>query len=225
MPNSRQIAAEINRLVSYLVETGLADDQRFAFQRTVDGTLREVTFEGSEHVAFALRNRPYEEIYQHLLRQRAYNVKMLDGALIQMMYTFADEGLQRHRLAFFPAPHLEDFQNDPQVYLDDELHADVVARSVVSFPLRFDHHDEPDGRELVHPKSHLTLGQYRDCRIPVTAPMSPFWFMDFVLRNFYHTAFLKYADRLPRQSGDFAPSIRPSEQAVVHLSVPEGVIP
>ena len=225
MPDSRQIAGEINGLVSYLVETGLADDQRFAFQKTVDGNLREVTFQGSEHVPFALRNRPYEEIYQHLLQQRAYNVKMLDGALIQMMYTFAGEVLHRHRLAFFPAPHLEDFQNDPQVYLDDDLYADMVAKRVVSFPLRFDYHDEENGRELVHPKSHLTLGQYRNCRIPVTAPMSPFWFMDFVLRNLYHTAFLRYADRLPRQSDGFAPSIRPPEQAVVHVSIPDRVIP
>ena len=68
------------------METGLADDQRFAFQKSVDGNLHEVTFEGSEHVPFALRNRPYEEIYRHLHQQRAYNVKMLDGALIQMMY-------------------------------------------------------------------------------------------------------------------------------------------
>ena len=112
--------------------------------------------------------------------------------------------LQRHRLAFFSSPHLDDFQNDPEVYLDDELYADVVARSVVSFPLRFDYHDRGD-QELVHPKSHLTLGQYRNCRIPVSAPMSPFWFMDFVLRNFYHTAFLRYADRLPRQSDGFTP--------------------
>lgn len=225
MPDSRQIAAEINRLVSYLVETGLADDQRFALQKTVDGNLHEVTFQGSEHVPFALRNRPYEEIYQHLMQQRAYNVKMLDGALIQMMYTFGGEGLRRHRLAFFSAPHLEDFQNEPEIYLDDELYADVVAKSVVSFPLRFDYHDGQGGEELVHPKAHLTLGQYRNCRIPVTAPMSPFWFMDFVLRNFYHTAFQKFADRLPRQSDNFAPSIRQEEQAIVHLSIPEGVIP
>ena len=123
---------------------------------------------------FALRNRPYGEIYQHLVQERAYNVKMLDGALIQMMYTFADRTLQRHRLAFFSAPHLENFQNDPEIYLEDEFYADVVARNIVPFPLRFDYDDQDGHQELVHPKSHLTLGQYENCRIPVTAPMAPF---------------------------------------------------
>lgn len=220
MPSANHTERQINELVSYLVEIGLADDQRFAFQKTVDGNIRQVTFEGSEHVQFALRNHSYDEIYQHLVQERAYNVKMLDGALIQMMYTFADENLQRHRLAFFSAPHLENFQKDPEIYLQEALYADVIARNIVPFPLRFDYDAQDEGRELVHPKSHLTLGQYKNCRIPVTAPMAPFWFIDFILRNLYHTAFEKYAERLPRHSNDFAQSILPTEQVVVHVAIP-----
>ncbi len=220
MPSPSQTERQINELIGHLVEIGLADNQRFAFQKTVDGNLHQVTFEGSEHVQFALRNRSYDEIYQHLVEERAYNVKMLDGALIQMMYIFADGTLQRHRLAFFSAPHLENFQNDPAIYLEDELYADVVARNIVPFPLRFDYGALDDDRELVHPQSHLTLGQYENCRIPVTAPMTPFWFIDFILRNFYHTAFEKYAERLPRPSNNFDQSILPEEQAIVHVAIP-----
>ena len=62
---------------------------------------------------------------------------MLDGALIQMTYEFSDKKLRRHRLAFFPSPHLEEFQNNPDIYLDDEIYADVVAKNIVSFPVRF----------------------------------------------------------------------------------------
>lgn len=220
MPTPNQIVGHINELITYLVKISLADDQCFAFQRS-ERDIVQVTFVGAEHVSIALRDRSYKDIYQHLRQERAYNVKMLDGALIQVMYAFADGALQRHRLAFFPAPHLEEFQNNPDIYQDDEIHADVIAKNIVPFPVRFDY-DARDShhQELVHPKSHLTLGQYEHCRIPVTAPMMPSRFIDFILRNFYHTDSIRYADGLPAQGGSFAESILPTERDVVHMVVP-----
>ncbi|MDE2699007.1 MAG: DUF2290 domain-containing protein, partial [Gemmatimonadota bacterium] len=75
-------------------------------------------------------------------------------------------------------------------------------------------------QKLVHPKSHLTLGQYEDCRIPVTAPVTPLWFIDFILRNFYNTADERYTDDLFAQSDSFTESIHPDERGVVHMVVP-----
>ena len=221
VPTPHQIERQLNELVGYLVETGLADNQSFAFRRLGRGKLVQVTFNKAEHVSVALKDRSYSEIYRILVQEGAYNVKMLDGALIQMMYVFDDETLRGHRLAFFPAPHLEEFQNNPDIYQDDEIYADVIARNIVPFPLRFDY-DAGDNRqrELEHPKSHLSLGQYEHCRIPVTSPLTPFWFIDFILRNFYHTAFSRYADKLPVQGGSFAESILPAERTVVHVAVP-----
>jgi hypothetical protein len=221
MPTANQIKEQINGLVRYLVEVGLAGDQNFAFQRSVRDNLVEITFTKAEHVSVALRDRAYNEIYEHLVQERAYNARMPDGAIIQMMYVFKSDSLERHRLAFFPSPNLEEFQNNPDIYLEDEIYADVIARNIVPFPVRFDY----DGRngiheELIHPKSHLTLGQYEHCRIPVTAPMTPFWFVDFILRNFYHTAFCRYADRLPQCSDAFVDSILPAERGVVHVMIP-----
>lgn len=221
MPTPNQIEKQINELIKYLVETSLVDDQRSAFQRSGKNDLVLVTFDKAEHVSVSLKDRAYNEIYQDLAQERAYHAKMLDGALIQMMYAFADGTLQRHRLAFFPAPHLEEFQNHPDVYQDDEIYADVVAKDIVPVPVRFDY-DARDGhhKERVHPKSHMTLGNYENCRIPVTAPMTPLWFMDFILRNFYHTAFSKHIDRLLPCGNSFAESIFPSERRVVHVVVP-----
>ncbi len=221
MPTPNQIEKQINELTRYLVEKSLADAQCFAFQRSIRGGFVEVTFQNAEHVSIALKNLPYKEVYEHLVQRDAYNVKMLDGALIQMMYSFADTTLQRHRLAFFSAPHLEDFQRDPDIYLYDEIYSDVVGKNIVPFPVRFDYDARIDHhQELVHPKSHLSLGQYEHCRIPVTAPMTPFWFIDFILRNFYHIASARYADGLPAQGGPFEESILPAERDVVHMVVP-----
>ena len=221
MLTPNEIEEQINKLVRYLVEISLSDHQYFAFQRSRSDNIVEVTFNKADHVSIALKDFPYNEIYKRLVDADAYNVKMLDGALIQMMYAFADETLQSHRLAFFPAPHLEEYQNNPDVYRDDEIYADVVAKNIVPFPVRFDYNARDSlHQELVHPKSHLTLGQYENCRIPVTAPMTPLWFIDFILRNFYNTADERYTDSLFAHSGSFAESILPAERGVVHMVVP-----
>jgi len=214
---------QINGLVGDLVEMGLAQDQNYVFLRKLSATSVEVTFPRADHLSIALKDQAYSEVYDILLAERALVIKLPDGALIQMQYLFEDDALERHRLAFFPSPHLEEFQNNPEVYLEDAAYADIVARSIVPFPIRFDF-DCRDGvwKELEHPKSHLSLGQYENCRIPVSAPLSPACFMDFVLRNFYNTAFIQYADRLPKPAWWFNDSILATEQDVVHIKVPTG---
>ena len=74
---------------------------------------------------------------------------------------------------------------------------DVIKKNIVPFPIRFDY----DCRDevvvnITHPKSHLTLGQYQNCRVPVSAPLTPYIFALFILRNFYNTAFNKYSEKI-----------------------------
>lgn len=221
MPTPVEIKRQIDGIVRHLVEIGLANDQNFAIRRNLEGNYVTVTFPQAEHVSVAMKDRAYSEIYEVMTQERAFTVKMPDGALVQMMYLFAGNLLERHRLAFFPAPHLEEFQNNPDIYLEDDIYADVVARNIVPFPLRFDYDSRADVcREIEHPKSHLTLGQYENCRIPVSAPLTPCLFIDFILRNFYHTAFHRYADRLPRYDEIFTESIFISERNLVHIQIP-----
>ena len=220
MSTANRITDQLNERISRLVEIGLADRVQTAFQRQ-EGRRVEITFQNAARVSVSLKNFEYAEIYRLLVRERVYNVKMLDGALIQMMYEFSGDALRRHRLAFFPAPHLHEFQNSPDVYLDDELHGDVIARNVVPFPLRCDY-DARDNHhvDMAHPKSHLTLGQYERCRIPVSAPVTPHWFIDFLLRNFYHTPSRRYADEMPPGGATFDDSMSPAERQVVHVVIP-----
>lgn len=221
MSTPDQITDQINKIIGCLVEVGLSDDQNFAFQRPGIGGIVETTFQNANRIGFALRNHTYAEIYEHLALERAYNTKLADGAMIQMMYVFSSGVLERHRLAFFPSPFLQQFQNDPDIYLEDELYADIVAKNIVAFPIRFDYEaGDASHTTLEHPKSHLTLGQYRNCRIPVTAPVSPVRFIDFILRNFYHTAFSRYAEHLPVVVEAFPDSIVQAERTVIHVVVP-----
>lgn len=138
-----------------------------------------------------------------------------------MTYRFNGEELERHRLAFFPSPYLVDFQRDPGVYMEEEMYSDVVGRNVVPFPIRFDF-DCREGiwKELKHPQSHMTLGQYEECRIPVSAPITPYRFVDFILRNFYQTAFVQYSIDFPVLRDEFDECVLKLEEEVVHVRLP-----
>lgn len=217
-----EVRARINAIIRYLVETGLAADQQFAFRRTRRRGIEEVTFTNAEVIGLAMKGMAYNDVYSRFRRSGVYNLRMLDGALVQMMYAFDSGGVMSHRLAFLPAVRSEPFQRAPEAYMtDDQFGHEVDRVVVVAFPIRFDYHAaEERHRAVVHPKSHLTLGDFPECRIPVSAAVSPGWFMDFVLRNFYDCPGFRYADALPGDGGGFDRCIDPPERQVMHLVIP-----
>ena len=98
MPTPNQVLRQINDRIRRLVQSGLADNQLAAFQRKA-GRRIEIVFPNAEYISAALKNIDYVDMYRLLVQARAYNLKMCDGALIQMMYDFSDRTLLRHRLA------------------------------------------------------------------------------------------------------------------------------
>jgi hypothetical protein len=220
----QDVTDEIRQITSVLVETGLADDQNLPYWRRIGGGKYIVSYGNFGAYGDILKDYPYAETYQGLLGARDFNIRMLDGALLQMNYEFQGRDLLRHRLAFFPSPDLLEFQNEPDLYMEEVIYADVVERKVVTVPLRFDF----DGREnvfeeLTHPKSHLTLGQYSRCRIPVSAALMPLIFVDFILRSFYNTAFTEVTASLPRSRMSFDDCTCAAERSVVHIGIPSRV--
>ena len=214
----RRTCDHINALVRHLVEVGLADDQRFAFERSSFSV--EVTFENATYVTEALGEVPYEEVYGLFAEHRAFNFKLLDGALVQMLYLFTGTVLAKHRLAFLPSPYLHQYERDPEIYEVDHTFAEIAGRRHLALPLRFDF-DSDDQRhvEVHHPKSHLTLGEYPQCRIPVTSPLTPRRFVEFLLRHFYRTPDRDFTVAVPHLPGSFERCITPAEQNTIHLVV------
>jgi|ERR1035441_6102913 hypothetical protein len=214
------VVEEIRQLTSKCIELSLCNDQNYPAAVKV-GALTNISFAGGGGYTIALKNVAYAEVYSSLLVSKAYNLRMVDGALLQLSYTFHDRLLTRHRLAFFPSPDLTEFQNSPEIYEAEEIYAEIIEKSVVPFPIRFDYEDDESVYvDLHHPRSHLTLGQYSNCRIPVTAPLSPYAFLDFVLRSFYNTAHRRFCERLPKSAMSFEETISSRERGVVHFHVP-----
>lgn len=206
---------EIQRLTADLISTGLCVDQNFPKIET-DGSATDVTFGDTSNLSITLKNIPYEDSYAELKKNRSYNIRMIDGALIQILYRFDASGLRRHRLAFFPSPTLLEYQNESEIYEDDELYADILDRNIVTSPIRFDF-DPGSFVDYDHPNSHLTIGQYRHCRIPVSGPVSPFIFLNFILRSFYNTPFKKFCGEINEGILDFGETITALEKRHLHV--------
>lgn len=163
----------------------------------------------------------YASVYDEFVRNRAFSAKLLDGALLQMAYAFDGNDLAKHRLAFLASPHLTRFDEDRVRYLDDERFAHIVGRDVDPISIRFDYdHSDSRHKPVWHPKSHLTIGGYEHCRVPVSSPLAPLDFVGFVLRSFYSTASEDFASGLPRSRAAFRRSISAKEEVVLHVVVP-----
>ena len=217
----RNVVQEINGAIAALVESGLADDQNPAYESRIGTGDYLVRYSPHGALGSAPRNTPYDDTYRELRRARSFNVLMLDGAMLQMEYEFRERRLVRHRLAFLPSPDLLEYQNNPEIYMQERMYADVVEKGVVTVPCRFDY-DSREGIavELDHPVSHLTLGQYTTCRIPVSAGVTPHAFVDFVLRSFYQTASSVVDVRLPKPLLRFEVCINPAERRTIHIGIP-----
>ena len=214
----QQTLRQINELTQALVGLSLSNEQNFPATHGNPNTVFEITVSNASGISVALKNVAYRDIYGELAKARCFNIKMLDGALVSLYYRFQDRVIAEHSLSYFPSPDLEDFQNEPDLYLEDEIYADVVAKNIVPFPVRFDYSNDPAKFvDVNHPYSHLTLGQYKNCRIPVCSPLGPLAFVGFVLRNFYNTAFQKYSEKIPVSTLAFPKTITVNERKIPHI--------
>ena len=221
MATIENIAAEVRGLIVHLVDAALVREYYWPRTRR-RGRQSTISFANDEYVAEAMKLDTYVEIYEYLARKRAYNVMMLDGAIVQLMYRFDRRGLTSHRLAFLPVPALHQF-HDASDYPHGDQIANVSDSREMPVPVRIDYDDaEGSHHPVTHPKCHLTLGQRRSCRIPVSSPLTPCRFMDFLLRSFYDDEDRAYANQLPRSKRGFASSIHAEEREVVHIAVPAG---
>lgn len=219
MKTAKMVYNQIRQLTSDLVGTAICNDQNFPIKRGQSWGSCQIEISNAD-ISAALKNKPYLELFYEMEKARSYNLKLLDGALVQLQYKFENDSLVSHRLGFFPNPDLVDFQDNPEEYLDDEIYLDVTDPRIVVTPMRFDY-DNRDGiaKNVEHPMSHLTIGQYQNCRIPVVRPLTPSQFISFIIRNFYHTAYNKYCDRLTTYKNLFDITITENERNIIHMGI------
>jgi len=213
------INAQLRNLTINLVRLGLAIDQNWPVFKSSERVIRWQNF---KNIAFTLKDEPYEKVYEECKKNRDYNFLLLDGAMIQMLYKFDNrDNLIGHILSFYPHYDFARFQDFPDEY--EELFygtkhfTDILEGKAITFPLRFDFSQEHT--EFIHPMVHATLGNYRDCRIPISKPVSPYRFISFILRNFYSVKF--YNLNLSEEFEDnltFDDTITENEKGLLHFT-------
>jgi hypothetical protein len=209
---------QIQKITEKLIKVGLSVSQKYPSLNENGKDSCEIAYSGMQDFSIALKNIEYTEIYNELNNNKNFNIKMIDGALIQFLYTYKDAKLISHRLAFFPSPFLYEFQNEPELYENEEIYADIISKNILPVPIRFDY-DPGNYKELHHPKCHLTLGQFKNCRIPVCSPLTPYAFTAFILHSFYNTATKKFTKDLDFSSELFNETISDIEKRVLHIAI------
>lgn len=216
----QEVLNQIRNITSKLIELGLSNEQNFPILKTYPDRIIKVSISGDPNFTIGLKDIDYAEIYIELEKSKSFNVRLVDGGLLQYLYKFENGEIVEHRLAYFPAPDLKPFQVDYEIYIEDEIYADILNKNVVTFPIRFDFNADLEKYiDIFHPKSHLTLGQYQNCRIPVTSPLTPIAYTKFILRNFYNTAYKLYENELNIAHTDFPKCISNNEESIPHLNI------
>jgi len=200
-----------------MIESGLSQRHFEPADRMAPNAVR--TIGDTPSTAFALKNIPYKDIYAELDNNNAYHIKLPDGGLLIFQYSFSAKGeLLKHRLAYFPCPTLPTLEEAPELYERDELYADILSNQIVRFPIRADF-DPTKHINVLHPQCHLTLGQFENCRIPLKAPVSPYTFTLFLLRNFYHRCYIRHKNKFDKKAENWlaTPTISIAEQRICHF--------
>ena len=229
MIRAKEVFTQIQKITHKMIAAGLAIDQCSpSIKQLYNPQREEVNISGVQldSRSIFLKKIPYRIMYYELLTGRFFNMKMIDGALIQMQYMFCNDGIERHRLSFFPNPDVYSFQNCSDTYLEDEVYSDIVDIRSVCVPIRFDYDasknisGEKIAKPVIHPVSHLTIGQYKNCRIPVSAALTPYQFVEFIVRNFYNTDAEIFTNYLERWNTSFEVSIFDEEKTIINISIP-----
>lgn len=213
---------ELRGIVGYLVKESLADEARMSLRRySVRGQFTRLDSKYWIDAPKVSSKKPYAAHYSEMLERGAYDVRLLDGALLQFQYEFTNQGeLIRSIQRYLPSPELTPFREDSELYLKDELYGDVVGSNAVCVPVRFDFDSRAGvAQARTHPASHLTLGQYSHCRIAAAGAVTPYYFVEFLLRAFYQTSSMAFSDGMPAPLVPAEPKIHDDDRRYLHIGL------
>lgn len=174
---------EILIITEELIRCGLS--MEFNYPKECGG---DIVWGKYKNISRYLKKLEYASIYEEIKRDQNYNFMLPDGGIVQMMYRFDSSGkeLLSHRLAFYPSPSFELYQNDSDLYDEDCIYGDILNKDVLPVVIRVDYNKDNSDSEIHHPHVHITLGGYKNCRIPADRPVSPMCFIKFIMEHFYY---------------------------------------
>ena len=180
-----EVRADINRLVSVLVNRKLALAHNLAVSSSMSARSSRISWPGSttsRALQFTRDSESYTD-YLNAIMRGAFTAILCDGSLMQLSYDFKREKLIKHRLCFSPIPFdipTAELLADPIVDVIETYASDPHEHRLRG-AVRFDYSlSEPDPL----PKSHVHLSSSPG-RCAVFAPIGVGAFAEFVFQVFY----------------------------------------
>lgn len=200
------VKSEISCLISQLIQSKLCIGQQFPSVKNIGGKFCVGVL--NNRSKFFFKDHTSEVIYEDIISSQSFSLILIDGAIIQFLYTFDKEQVFSHRLLYLPKPMSLAIQEDRDLQL------------LKNKPLiRIDFTDEGN-EEFNHSITHMHLDNYEDCRIPVSAPVGPRAFMYFILRNFYRSESENFFNNHKRDLGtSFSATITDNESEEMHIGL------
>ena len=212
------IENEIKKITLKLVNKGLVVNQNWP-EIFHEGDCIEIGWQGQKRTGLLFKDVPYREIYDTIAKDRNFNFVFFDGSIVQILYRFSRNNLISHRLAYYPCPDSGEFFST--VFQDGGYEStemiDYLPKNELMLPLRFDFRFSNENE--AHSLTHIHLCNYQNCRIPVSSPITPSLFLDFVLRNFYPALFKDFHSTLNLKFNKiFKETITKTESNILHFS-------
>lgn len=208
-----RVIEEFHSQVRFLLESGLMSRHNY-FKQLQNHGKTELTTQNPSDLSISLKEIPYSDMYNAIVSHNNYHIQFADSGLLQMNYLFDEcDNLIKHRLAYFPTPN-EALPQDFNLDEEDVLISELFKASRVFVPVRIDF-DPTQWKEINHAKTHLTLGGYKNCRIPVSEPLGPKSFIQFVLSSFYNVEKVPPKERFVK----FPRSVSENEEEYLKLEL------
>lgn len=145
----------------------------------------------------SITDAPYHELYKTMRDYSDYNLFLPSNGSIFQFSSEEKKGSTELRYAYYESPFEQknyeeflielgfsysdvgdEFIEDYQQYITENNLKDSITN------IRYDY-SEQQYKELIHPTSHLHIGQKNNIRLPLSYVMLPSNFVAFILKNFY----------------------------------------
>lgn len=204
----RKIIDEHNDICVKLVSNKLLLEKKEVSSHSIQDNKFKVTWSGrcqSSKVTFS-NTKSAKEIHDELLANRQFLMLFFDKSILQAEYVVSGGKIVKQRLQFIKIYDYIEQEGYNDNYFDEGL-----REIPIPIFIRFDY-DPQNHVDLKHSKSHLSISNHNNCRIPVSRNITLKQFVSFILKEVYDNYDIKFTTYLEHEE-----TITEAEKSVIHL--------
>lgn len=184
---TKKIVQDFDFVVSQLLKHRLYLDGNKLIVRDCEGNQEEITWSGKTGKNYMFdTSMEAKDMLVKILDSTQFLIELYDKSIFQFECIIDNEEIQKIRMAFLKkdgkiwAVEELDFIESQEVVVDEWFEKDYGMPIII----RIDY-DPSEYKDIVHSKTHMTLFNVTNCRIPMKKYFMFSEFVSFVLNTFY----------------------------------------